>query len=92
MDDSQADGGKEMFKDVPVTLTVSVGKARLSIGELLALDRNAVVALDRKLEDPVTIHAGDRIVAYGELQEIEGSEAGMLAVRITSIAGSDATQ
>lgn len=74
-----------IFRDVPVVLHVSVGRAKIPVGELLAIERNAIIALDSKVEDPVTLHAGDRIVAYGELQELEGSEDGRLAVRITEI-------
>ncbi|MEM9032669.1 MAG: FliM/FliN family flagellar motor switch protein [Pseudomonadota bacterium] len=77
--------GDSVFKDVPVILYVSVGRAKLPVGELLAIERNAVIALDRNIEDPVSIHAGDRIVAYGELQELEDAEDGRLAVRITEI-------
>ena len=89
MPDTQSRDMREMFGDVPVTLTVTVGRARLSVRELLELDRNAVVALDSRIDDPVTIHAGDRIVARGELQELEGAADGALAVRITQIAHTD---
>jgi flagellar motor switch protein FliN/FliY len=78
-----------VFRDVPVVLSVSVGRARLPVGDLLAIDKNAVIALDRKVDDPVAILAGERIVAYGELQELDGSEAGLLAVRITTIVDDD---
>ena len=78
-----------VFRDVPVTLTVSVGRARTAIGTLLSLDRNAVLPLDRAVDDPVTIYAGDRIVALGELQEMEGEPQGRLAVRITEVAPSE---
>lgn len=74
------------FRDVPIVLTISVGRAKAAIGTLLSLDRNAVLPLDRGIEDPVTIYAGDRIVAYGELQEAEGDPPGRLAVRITEVA------
>jgi flagellar motor switch protein FliN/FliY len=53
------------------------------------LDRNAIVPLDRRIDEPVILIAGDRIIAYGELQEMEDSETGALAVRITSIAEDD---
>ena len=76
------------FRDVPVTLVVSVGRARTPIGALLSLDRNAVIPLDKTVEDPVTIYAGDRIVAYGELQEMSDAP-GRLAVRITEVAPPD---
>jgi flagellar motor switch protein FliN len=80
-----ATGHDTIFRDVPVVLHVSVGRAKLPVGELLAIERNAVIALDRNIDDPVALHAGDRIVAYGELQELEGAEDGRLAVRITEI-------
>ena len=84
---SAADGGSQSaFRDVPVVLSVSVGQAKLPVRELLALDRNAIVPLDRRIDEPVVLIAGDRIIAYGELQEMEESETGALAVRITSIA------
>lgn len=77
---------RDLFRDVPVTLTVSVGRARTRIGTLLALDRNAVIPLDSGVDDPVAIFAGDRLVAHGELQEMEGEPRGRLAVRITRLA------
>ena len=66
---SGTDSPADAFRDVPVTLVVSVGRARTSIGTLLSLDRNAVIPLDKGVDDPVTIYAGDRVVARGELQE-----------------------
>ena len=92
-DDGDAASGlsvENVFKDVPVVLFVSVGRAKIPVGELLAIERNAVIALDRNVEDPVSIHAGDRVVAYGELQELEGADGGRLAVRITEIVDGEA--
>lgn len=83
------EGRQGAFRDVPVVLSVSVGQAKLSVRELLALDRNAIVPLDRRVDEPVVLIAGDRIIAYGELQELDDSESGALAVRITSIAEDD---
>jgi len=71
------------FFDVPVTLTISVGHTTTDIGSLLNLEKDAVLTLDKKVEDPVTLYAGTRMVAYGELQE---DENGQLAVRITELA------
>lgn len=71
------------LRSVPVEIRVSVGRARPSISELLALVRDDVLALDRRIEDPVELFIGDRLVASGELVE---SEDGGLAVRITDLA------
>jgi flagellar motor switch protein FliN len=45
-----------------------------------------VLTLDRKVDDPVELYVGDRLIARGELQELEGDQAGQLAVRLTEVA------
>lgn len=75
------------FSQVPVDVTVSVGRARPRIADLLKLERHAVLPLDRKVEDPVELFVGDKLIARGELIEQEGEQAGQLAVRLTEIAG-----
>lgn len=70
---------------VPIEITISVGHARPMVKDLLALGPDAVLALDRKVEDPVELYVGDRLIARGELQELEGDQAGRLAVRLTEV-------
>lgn len=74
---------------VPVEITISVGRAHPTVSELLALKRDAVLPLDRAMSDPVELFAGDRLIARGELQEIEGDPSGRLAVRLTEVSQSD---
>jgi flagellar motor switch protein FliN/FliY len=74
------------FSQVPIEITISVGKARPQIRDLLRLQRDAILALDRRVDDPVELYVGDRLIARGELQELEGEQAGQLAVRLTEVA------
>ncbi|NIZ15347.1 MULTISPECIES: FliM/FliN family flagellar motor C-terminal domain-containing protein [unclassified Phaeobacter] len=74
------------FVSVPVEVIVSVGKARPLIRDLVNLGENAILTLDKKVEDPVDLYVGDRLVARGQLEEMEGDQAGQLAVRLTEIA------
>lgn len=74
------------FSQVPVEITISVGKARPMLRDLLRLGRDAVLPLDSKVDDPVELFIGDRLIARGELQELEGDQAGQLAVRLTEVA------
>lgn len=69
---------------VPVELVISVGRARPLIGDLLKLRRDSVLQLDSRIEDPVEIFVGDRLIARGELQEMDG-EPGKLGVRLIEI-------
>lgn len=71
---------------IPIEVMVSVGKARPLVRELLKLGENAVLPLDRKINDPVELYVGDRLIARGELQELEGGEPGQLAIRLTEVA------
>lgn len=89
MDDGQSGRQGEHanpFVSVPIEITVSVGKARPLIRELVSLGENALLTLDRRVEDPVELYVGDRLVARGQLEELDGENAGQLAVRLTEIA------
>ncbi len=61
---------------------VRLGSASITVGELLGVGPGAVLALDRRVDEPVEVIIGDRVVARGELVAI-GDEMG---VRITEIA------
>lgn len=74
------------FSQVPIEIMISVGKARPMVRDLLRLQRDAVLPLDRRVEDPVELYVGDRLIARGELQELDGDQAGQLAVRLTEVA------
>ena len=84
-DNSAPAGANSPFNNVPIEITISVGKARPLIGDLLQLGENAVLPLDKHVDDPVELYVGDRLIARGELEEFEGSQ-GQLAVRLTEVA------
>jgi len=87
MDDARP-GTDHPLRSVPIEVTISVGKARPLVQDLLALEENSVLVLDRRIDDPVELYIGDRLIARGELQEMEGGERGQLAVRLTEVATS----
>jgi len=72
------------FLGVPVEMTISVGKAKPLISELLSLSQGAIIPLDSRIDDPVEVYIGEKLIARGELQEIEGGE-GKLGVRLTQV-------
>ena len=84
MEDPAADANP--FAQVPIEVTISVGKARPLVRDLLRLGRDAILPLDRRVDDPVELFVGDRLIARGVLQELEGDAAGQLAVRLTDVA------
>lgn len=70
---------------VPIDVVVSVGRARPLVSELVELRRDSVLPLDSRIDDPVEIMIGDRLIARGELQEMD-DDSGRLAVRLTEVA------
>ncbi|MBQ0751332.1 MAG: FliM/FliN family flagellar motor switch protein [Roseovarius sp.] len=74
------------FSSVPIEITVSVGKARPLIRDLLKLGKNAVLVLDRRVDDAVELYVGERLIARGQLEELEGDQQGQIAVRVTEVA------
>ncbi len=77
--------GASLLQKIPIEVTVSVGKARPAIRDLLEMGQNAVLPLDRRIDEPVELFVGDRLIARGELQELDGAEQGQLAVRLTEV-------
>ena len=73
------------FVAVPIEVMVVVGKARPLIRDLVGLGENAVLTLDKRVEDPVELYVGDKLVARGQLEELEGDNSGQLAVRLTEV-------
>lgn len=78
--------GGGAFTQVPIEITVSVGHARPQVRDLLKLQRDSVLPLDRRIEDPVELFVGDRLIARGVLEELDGEHAGKMAVRLTEVA------
>ncbi|HWE35680.1 MAG TPA: type III secretion system cytoplasmic ring protein SctQ [Isosphaeraceae bacterium] len=67
--------------DVPVTLTVELGRINLPLRRLAELRPGDVVELGRHAREPVELTSGGRLVARGELVQVDTE----LGVRITGI-------
>ena len=79
------DAGRNPFTQVPIEVIVSVGRARPLVAELLQLSQDAVLQLDKKIDDPVELYVGDRLIARGELIELGDGQDGQLGVRLTEV-------
>ena len=71
---------------IPVEVRVSVGRATPTVGQLMELRQDAVLELDRSVNDLVELYVGEKLIARGELEELDGARAGQLAVRLTEVA------
>lgn len=57
----------DMLLDVNVALSIELGRAELSIRELLQLNQGSVVDLDRMAGEPLDVLVNGTLVARGEI-------------------------
>ncbi len=73
--------GIDALLDVPVRVTVQIGRSRLTLGELVRLGPGSLIPLDREAHEPADILINGKVVARGEVVTIDSA----YGVRITSI-------
>lgn len=74
--------GDQLLGELPVQLTCEIGRLTLPAREVLELRPGAVLPVGRPLAGPVDLTAGGRVIARGELVDVEGE----IGVRITELA------
>jgi len=57
----------DVILDVPVTLSMEVGRTRIPISNLLQLNQGSVVELDRAAGEPLDVFVNGTLVAHGEV-------------------------
>lgn len=57
----------EVILDVPVTLSMEVGRTRIPIRNFLQLNQGSVVELDRTAGEPLDVYVNGTLVAHGEV-------------------------
>lgn len=62
----------ELLMDVQVTMSVEIGRTRLTIKELLALNQGSIVSLDRGINEPLDLMVNGTLIARGEVVEADG--------------------
>ena len=57
----------EFIRDIPVQLSVEIGRAKISIKSLLQLSHGSVIELDAAAGDLMDVYVNGRILAKGEV-------------------------
>jgi flagellar motor switch protein FliN/FliY len=57
----------DVVLDIPVTLSIEVGRSRLSIRNLLQLNQGSVVELDRATGEALDVYVNGTLIAHGEV-------------------------
>ncbi|WP_393999858.1 flagellar motor switch protein FliN [Luteimonas sp. WGS1318] len=87
-DDLRADGpidgtdlNLDVILDVPVALSLEVGRTRMPIRNLLQLNRGSVIELERGAGEPLDVYVNGTLIAHGEVVVINDR----FGVRLTDV-------
>ncbi|MBX7114596.1 MAG: type III secretion system cytoplasmic ring protein SctQ [Myxococcaceae bacterium] len=82
-DASQGPEGVELLNDIPLQISVELARVSVTAEDVVALKVGQVIDLNRGAKEPMDLSVNGKVVARGELVEIEGN----LGVRILSLVG-----
>lgn len=96
LNESQSNNDKPAFKtlnnnqkeinldgilDVPVTVSLEIGRTKISIRNLLSLNEGSVVELDRFAGEPMDVLVNGTLVAHGEVVVVNDK----FGIRLTDV-------
>ena len=70
-----------LLMDVPLQVTVELGRARMTIESLLKLTHGSVVELNQTISEPLDILVNDKLMARGEAVVVKDK----FAIRIVDV-------
>lgn len=79
--DNDADMSLDVILDVPVTLSLEVGRTRMPIRNLLQLNQGSVVELERGAGEPLDVFVNGTLIAHGEVVVVNDR----FGVRLTDV-------
>jgi len=71
----------DVILDIPVTISMEVGRTLLSIRHLLKLNQGSVVELDRMAGEPLDVMVNGTLIAHGEVVVINDK----FGIRLTDV-------
>ncbi|MBV2210352.1 MAG: flagellar motor switch protein FliN [Thermomonas sp.] len=71
----------DVILDVPVTLSLVVGRTKIPIRSLLQLNQGSVVELERAAGEPMDVFVNDTLIAQGEVVVVNDR----FGVRLTDV-------
>ncbi len=74
----------EGISDITVTLSVELGRTKMTIRELLALEHGSVIELAEHAGSPLKIFANNKLIGYGEVVTVNDK----FGIRITDVISS----
>lgn len=79
--DSQSHRNLDMLLDIPLKVTVELGRTKRSVEDILDLTSGSIIELDKLAGEPVDILVNNKLIAQGEVVVIDEN----FGVRVTDI-------
>jgi flagellar motor switch protein FliN len=73
----------EFLRDVELQVTLRFGKREILLREILELTAGAVVELEQRIDEPVELLVGEKVIARGEVVVVDGN----YGLRVTEVVG-----
>lgn len=70
-----------MVLDIPVTISMEIGRSKINIRNLLQLSQGSVVELDRLAGEPMDVLVNDTLIAHGEVVVVNDK----FGIRLTDV-------
>jgi flagellar motor switch protein FliN/FliY len=64
----------DLIMDIPIDVQIVLGSSRMQVSGLMNLTEGAIIALDRKIGEPVEITVNGRKIARGEITVLENDD------------------
>ena len=71
----------DFLLDIPLEISVELGKAKITIGDLLKLSQGSVVELNKLTEEPLEVFVNKKLMAQGEVVVVNDK----FGIRLTNI-------
>ncbi|OGR11435.1 MAG: flagellar motor switch protein FliN [Desulfobacterales bacterium RIFOXYA12_FULL_46_15] len=83
MDETEARGERELdfILDIPLELSVELGKAKLLVNDLLQLGQGSIIELNKLAGEPLEVYINRKLIARGEVVVVNEK----FGVRLTDV-------
>lgn len=80
-DEQMSRADMDLIMDIPVKLSIEIGRTQMTVRELMKLGPGSVVQLEQLAGEPLPLRVNDQVVAHGEIMVQDEK----FALRITDI-------
>ncbi len=71
----------DIFKNIPISVSVELGRAQISLKEMYELTEGSIIELERLVGEPLDLVVNGQIIAHGEVVAIDNN----YGLRVTQI-------